>query len=106
DQVEVLMDGGIRRGGDVLKALAMGAKAVLVGRAYLWGMAANGQAGVENVLDILRSGLDSGLMGLKKSSVHELSRDDLVIPPQFARALGVEGKHHYGGADAMSESHN
>ena len=106
DQVEVLMDGGIRRGGDVLKALAMGAKAVLIGRAYLWGMAANGQAGVENVLDILRGGLDSGLMGLQKSSVRELSRENLVIPPQFARALGVEGKHHYGGSDAMSESHN
>src|SRR4029079_14551984 len=52
-QVEVLVDGGIRRGGDVVKALALGAKAVMIGRAYLWGLAANGQAGVENVLDIL-----------------------------------------------------
>ncbi len=49
------MDGGIRRGSDVVKALALGARAVLIGRAYLWGLAANGQAGVENVLDILRS---------------------------------------------------
>src|SRR5215468_4488921 len=47
-QIEVLLDGGIRRGGDVVKALALGARAVLLGRAYLWGLAAAGQAGVEN----------------------------------------------------------
>src|ERR1700712_3599004 len=58
-QVEVVMDGGIRRGSDVVKALALGARAVMIGRAYLWGLAANGQAGVENVLDILRGGVDS-----------------------------------------------
>src|SRR6201991_2119921 len=52
DQIEVLLDGGIRRGGDVVKALALGAKAVMIGRAYLWGLGANGQAGVENVLDL------------------------------------------------------
>src|SRR5262249_51694269 len=51
-QIEVLLDGGIRRGSDVVKALALGARAVLIGRACLWGLAANGQAGVENVLDI------------------------------------------------------
>src|SRR5947199_64259 len=51
-QIEVLLDGGIRRGSDVVKALALGARAVMVGRAYLWGLAATGQAGVENVLDI------------------------------------------------------
>ena len=55
-QVEVLMDGGVRRGSDVVKALALGARAVLIGRAYLWGLAANGQAGVENVLDLLQLG--------------------------------------------------
>ena len=64
DQVEVLLDGGIRRGGDVIKALALGARAVMIGRAYLWGLAANGQAGVENVLDILRGGIDSALLAL------------------------------------------
>ena len=51
DQVEVVLDGGIRRGSDVVKAVALGARAVMIGRAYLWGLAANGQAGVENVLD-------------------------------------------------------
>ena len=59
-----MLDGGIRRGSDVVKAVALGARAVMIGRAYLWGLAANGQAGVENVLDILRGGIDSALMGL------------------------------------------
>src|SRR5712691_9651796 len=88
DQVEVLLDGGVRRGGDVARALALGAKAVMIGRAYLWGLAANGQAGVENVLDLMRSGLDSCLLGLGHSSVTELSPDDLVIPEGFTRRLG------------------
>ena len=86
--VEVLLDGGVRRGSDVAKALALGARAVLIGRAYLWGLAANGQTGVENVLDILRGGLDSAVLGLGHSSVHELGPDDLVIPPGFTRTLG------------------
>ena len=88
DRIEVLLDGGVRRGGDVAKALALGARAVLIGRAYLWGLAANGQAGVENVLDILRGGLDSAVLGLGHSSVHELTADDLVIPPGFRLELG------------------
>jgi heme/flavin dehydrogenase (mycofactocin system) len=88
DQVEVLLDGGVRRGGDVVKALALGARAVMIGRAYLWGLGANGQAGVENVLDLLRSGTDACLLGLGHSSIAELSPDDLVIPPGFTRRLG------------------
>jgi isopentenyl diphosphate isomerase/L-lactate dehydrogenase-like FMN-dependent dehydrogenase len=89
DQVEVLLDGGVRRGGDVAKALALGAKAVLIGRAYLWGLAANGQAGVENVLDIMRSGLDSAVLGLGRASVDELTPGDLVVPDGFTRTLGA-----------------
>ena len=88
DQVEVLLDGGVRRGGDVVKALALGAKAVMIGRAYLWGLGANGQAGVENVLDLLRSGIDACLLGLGHSSIADLTPDDLVIPPGFTRRLG------------------
>jgi heme/flavin dehydrogenase (mycofactocin system) len=84
--VEVLLDGGIRRGSDVVKALALGARAVMIGRAYLWGLAANGQAGVENVLDILRSGIDSALLGLGRASVHDLTRDDVLVPDGFERA--------------------
>jgi len=90
-QVDVLMDGGIRRGSDVVKALALGAKAVMIGRAYLWGLAANGQAGVENVLDVLRGGIDSALLGLGKSSVAELDRGDVVLPEGFVRTLGATG---------------
>ncbi|WP_021598931.1 pre-mycofactocin synthase MftD [Actinomadura welshii] len=88
-QAEVLLDGGVRRGGDVVKALALGAKAVMIGRAYLWGLAANGQAGVENVLDILRAGIDSSLLALGRSSVHELTPGDVLVPPGFTRTLGA-----------------
>jgi heme/flavin dehydrogenase (mycofactocin system) len=90
-QAEVLLDGGIRRGGDVVKAVALGARAVMIGRAYLWGLAANGQAGVENVLDILRGGIDSALLGLGHASIRDLTPDDLVVPPGFTRTLGGDG---------------
>ncbi|GAA4810170.1 pre-mycofactocin synthase MftD [Tomitella cavernea] len=89
DQIEVVMDGGVRRGGDVVKALALGAKAVMIGRAYLWGLAANGQAGVENVLDIMRGGIDSAVLGLGHKSVHDLSPEDLIMAEDFVRKLGA-----------------
>jgi len=85
DQVEVLLDGGIRRGSDVVKAMALGARAVMIGRAYLWGMAAGGERGVQNVLSILRSGIDEALLGLGRASVHDLTRDDVLVPPGFTR---------------------
>jgi L-lactate dehydrogenase (cytochrome) len=87
DQLEILFDGGIRRGSDVVKALALGARAVMIGRAYLWGLAANGQAGVQNVFDILRSGIDSALLGLGRSSIHELVPEDIIIPEGFLRKV-------------------
>ena len=89
DQIEVLLDGGVRRGGDVVKAIALGARAVMIGRAYLWGLAAAGQPGVENVLDIIRNGIDSTLLGLGRASTAELTANDLIIPPGFARRLGA-----------------
>ena len=89
DDIEVLLDGGIRRGGDVVKALALGARAVMIGRAYLWGLAAAGQPGVENVLDIMRAGIDSAMLGLGRASTSELIADDVLIPPGFARVLGA-----------------
>ncbi len=94
DQIEILLDGGIRRGSDVVKAVALGARAVMIGRAYLWGLSANGQAGVENVLDILRGGIDSAVLGLGHSSVHDLTPRDIIVPPGFLRALGVDDGAH------------
>jgi pre-mycofactocin synthase len=88
DQIEVLLDGGVRRGSDVVKALALGANAAMIGRAYLWGLAAAGQSGVENVLDVLRGGIDAALLGLGKSDVKELDRTDVVAPNDFFRKLG------------------
>ena len=89
DQIEVLLDGGIRRGSDVVKAVALGARAVMIGRAYLWGLAANGQAGVENVLDLMRNGIDSALLGLGHASIHDLTPEDVIVPPGFTRRLGA-----------------
>ena len=89
DRVEVVMDSGIRRGSDVVKAVALGARAVMIGRAYLWGLAAGGQAGVENVLDILRGGIDSAMLGLGRASVSDLTRDDVLVPDGFLRTLGA-----------------
>jgi 4-hydroxymandelate oxidase len=58
---EVFVDGGIRRGTDVVKALALGARAALAGRAVLWGLAAGGEAGVKHVLDLLRDEIELAL---------------------------------------------
>ncbi|NMG10926.1 alpha-hydroxy acid oxidase [Brasilonema sp. UFV-L1] len=72
DRAEVLLDGGIRRGTDILKALALGAKAVLVGRPVLWGLAVAGQAGVAHVIDILRDELDVAMALSGCSSLEHL----------------------------------
>jgi 4-hydroxymandelate oxidase len=78
DRAEVLIDGGIRRGTDVLKALALGARATLIGRPVLWGLAVGGEAGATHVLNLLRAELelDLRLCGLK--SVADVPRSLLV----------------------------
>jgi L-lactate dehydrogenase (cytochrome) len=83
DAVEILLDGGVRRGSDVVKALALGARAVLLGRAHLWGLAANGEAGVQNVLEIVRAGIEETLAALGKASIHDLGPDDVLVPAGF-----------------------
>jgi L-lactate dehydrogenase (cytochrome) len=82
-QIEVLQDGGIRRGGDVVKALSLGATAVMIGRAYLFGLACAGQHGVTNVLTVLREGIDETLRGLARAHITELSSQDLIISEGF-----------------------
>lgn len=78
-QIEVLMDGGIRRGADVVKAICLGARAVLIGRAYAYGHAAAGTAGVLRALEILRADLERTLRLLGCSSVAGLDRSYLNI---------------------------
>jgi len=77
-KVPVLVDGGVRRGTDVFKALALGASAVGIGRPYAWGLGAFGQAGVERVLDILNLELRLAMVGCGARSIAEISRRSLV----------------------------
>ena len=74
-QMEILIDGGIRRGTDVLKAIALGASAVLVGRPILWGLAVDGEQGVRNVLEILRQELDLAMALCGCTSVERIGKD-------------------------------
>jgi 4-hydroxymandelate oxidase len=77
---EVLVDGGVRRGTDVLKALAFGAKAVLLGRPVLWGLAIDGEAGVARVLEVLAREIDLAMALTGCATVSDVTRD-LVLPP-------------------------
>ena len=72
--IPVLLDGGIRRGTDVCKALALGGAAVLIGRPYIWGLALDGSAGVARCVDMLRTELEMALALLGRNSVRELDR--------------------------------
>lgn len=56
----------------------------MIGRAYLWGLAAGGERGVSNVLEILRQGISETLYGLGKASVHDVTRDDVIVPDGFS----------------------
>jgi L-lactate dehydrogenase (cytochrome) len=77
DQVEVLADGGVRTGLDVVKMLAMGARAVLIGRAWAWAVAARGEAGVRHVLDVMKADIDTALGLTGQTSVRDLDRTTL-----------------------------
>jgi L-lactate dehydrogenase (cytochrome) len=77
DKIDVMMDGGIQRGTHILKALSLGAKAVGVGRAYLFPLAAAGQAGVERALTLMKAELERDLRLMGCASVKQLSRSNL-----------------------------
>jgi isopentenyl diphosphate isomerase/L-lactate dehydrogenase-like FMN-dependent dehydrogenase len=83
DRLEVLLDGGIRRGSDVVKALCLGARAVMVGRAYAYGLGAAGGAGVARAIEILRSDLVRTLKLLGCASIAELDRSYVDAPAQW-----------------------
>jgi isopentenyl diphosphate isomerase/L-lactate dehydrogenase-like FMN-dependent dehydrogenase len=80
-QAEVLLDGGVRRGSDIVKAICMGARAVLVGRAYAYGLGAAGEAGVRRAIEILKADLERTLRLLGCPSVGALDRSFVDVPP-------------------------
>jgi isopentenyl diphosphate isomerase/L-lactate dehydrogenase-like FMN-dependent dehydrogenase len=82
-KTEILMDGGIRRGTDIVKALCLGARAVLCGRAYAYGLAAAGEAGVNRAIDILRTDLDRTLRLLGCASISQLDRTFVEVPKSW-----------------------
>ncbi len=81
-RVPVLLDGGVRRGTDVLKAIALGAHAVLIGRSHLWGLSVAGEAGVKHALDLLREEIDLAMAIGGFGSLDELDRSTVRrVPP-------------------------
>jgi (S)-mandelate dehydrogenase len=84
-RIAVLVDSGFRRGSDIIKALALGASAVLVGRATLYGTAVGGEAGAARAIGLLREEIDRMLALLGCRSIGELGRQYLVLPPNFGR---------------------
>jgi isopentenyl diphosphate isomerase/L-lactate dehydrogenase-like FMN-dependent dehydrogenase len=92
DRIEVLLDGGIRRGSDIVKALCLGARAVLVGRAYAYGLGAAGEAGVARAIEILRADLIRTLKLLGCASVADLDRSFIDVPADWlAQRQNVAG---------------
>ncbi len=85
DRIEVLLDGGIRRGSDIVKALCLGARAVMVGRAYAYGLGAAGNAGVARAIEILRTDLIRTLKLVGCASVVDLDRSFINVPPDWLR---------------------
>ncbi|CAF4697054.1 unnamed protein product, partial [Rotaria socialis] len=78
-EMDVYIDGGIRRGTDILKALALGAKAVLVGRPILWGLAVDGEKGVNNVLQILKNEFQTAMMLSGCQTIEDISKNDILV---------------------------
>ena len=83
NRIPVLIDGGFRRGTDIFKAMALGARAVCIGRPYLWGLGAFGQAGVERVLDLLRGELELVMKQCGARSIPEIGRSSIALGPRY-----------------------
>lgn len=83
DRVEVLFDSGIRSGQDILKALALGAKGVMIGRSWVYGLGAMGEAGVTKSLDILHKELDTTMALCGHRDINQVNRDILLVPEDF-----------------------
>ncbi|CAF1294725.1 unnamed protein product [Rotaria sordida] len=78
-EMDVYVDGGIRRGTDILKAVALGAKAVMVGRPILWGLAVDGEKGVSNVLQILKTEFQTAMMLCGCQTIEDISKNDILV---------------------------
>ncbi|MGB1235770.1 MAG: alpha-hydroxy acid oxidase [Planktomarina sp.] len=83
DQIEVWMDGGIRSGQDVLKARALGAKGVMIGRAFVYGLGAQGQQGVTTALEVMQTELDKTMALCGRRDINEVNSDILLVPEDF-----------------------
>ena len=87
--VEIHMDGGIRSGQDVLKAIAMGAKGTYIGRSYIYGLGAAGEAGVKKALEIIHKELDMTMALCGHNNINDLSTNNLLIPKDFQLSRSV-----------------
>ena len=84
DKIEVHLDSGVRSGQDVLKAVAMGAKGCWIGRAYIYGLGAMGEAGVTRALEVIHKELDVSMALCGRTDINTVDRDILMIPKGFS----------------------
>ena len=83
-EIEVHMDGGIRSGQDVLKAVALGARGTYIGRAFIYGLGARGQTGVTEALEVIRKELDTTMALCGEKNIHDVGRHNLLVPKDFS----------------------
>jgi isopentenyl diphosphate isomerase/L-lactate dehydrogenase-like FMN-dependent dehydrogenase len=101
-RVEVLVDGGIRRGSDIVKAVAIGARAVLLGRAYAFGLAADGERGVTRAIDILSGEMKRTMKLLGCAAITDLDRRRIDVPASWETRLTRAGQGTFSAAGATS----
>ncbi len=90
NRTDIILDGGIRRGADVVKAISLGAKAVMTGRSWIWGLAAAGQTGVERVYEIFAQEIDQTLALLGRTRLDEIDESAVNLPESW-KTSGKEG---------------